>query len=129
MFSVSHTLWLVFVTIPLQSLSPAFRPRSKQEMLRKRMPWKKTAVDGNVEHFYFSSTVLTLFFFLENHPMRRYVFYAAFRLLPCFGFLSGIYFWALVETGSNFSWIGHTNTNETILTPQSIMGGKCGFCN
>ncbi|KAH9257301.1 hypothetical protein BASA81_004458 [Batrachochytrium salamandrivorans] len=77
MFSLGHVLWLSLAAIPLMSSSPALRLRSKQDMLRRRMPWKKTAVPN-----------------LPN-PYRRYLVYALVRLLPCVAFVFGIFFWAL----------------------------------
>lgn len=103
MFSLGHVLWLSLAVIPLASSSPALRPRSKQDMLRRRMPWKKTAVPN-----------------LPN-PYRRYLVYALVRLLPCVAFVFGVFFWALNVASGQASWTWDAEqASPQLVTAQSM---------
>ena len=99
MFTLGNCLWLVIVQIPLISLSPALRPRSRQEVLKKRMPWKKTSLPD------------------EKFKAFRFLIYAVVRLAPCILYLIGIYLWAflsLTDFDWNMSWSSDNYYNETI---------------
>lgn len=101
-FTLGHVLWLSWVQIPLIACPPALRPRSKQEMLRRRMPWKKSAVPN-----------------LPN-PIRRFVCYTVVRLLPCVVLVVVVFFWALSAGKNTVQWNAQEDDEDNLVAAQSM---------